>query len=153
MPDFKAMFDEVLNRDDNLFLYLALGMVALLLVKSLPRLLAGVPFVGPQVLKKNIDEGQDLLIIDVRTPAEFTGKLGHVPGALNLPAAELKQRLAELGEDLRPYHDTLTLVMCHTQGRSPGAARALKKAGFTRVAVVDGGMARWHSLKYPSSHD
>lgn len=153
MPDFPELFAELFNRDDDLFLYIALGMVALLLVKALPRLLAGVPFVGPQVVKKHLDEGRDLLIIDVRTPGEFTGKLGHIPGALNLPGAELKQRLAELGEDLKPYHDTLTLVMCHTQNRAPGAARALKKAGFSRVAVVDGGMARWRSLKYPTSND
>lgn len=33
-------------------------------------------------------------VLDVRPPAEFA--LGHVPGAINIPAGELKRRLAEL---------------------------------------------------------
>lgn len=36
-------------------------------------------------------------VLDVRPPEEFAA--GHVPGAVNIPLAELEQRLAELGKD------------------------------------------------------
>jgi uncharacterized membrane protein YdjX (TVP38/TMEM64 family) len=35
-------------------------------------------------------------VVDVRSPEEFTGELGHITGALLLPLLELNQRLAEL---------------------------------------------------------
>ncbi|MFO8024501.1 ArsR/SmtB family transcription factor [Thiohalophilus sp.] len=38
-----------------------------------------------------------ITVIDVRPPEEYAA--GHLPGAVNIPLAELEQRLAELGQD------------------------------------------------------
>lgn len=49
-------------------------------------------------LKARLDAGEPLLVLDVRTAAEFHGPQGHIRGALNLPLEQLPERLAELGD-------------------------------------------------------
>ncbi len=79
----------------------------------------------------------DAVVLDVREPQEYA--LGHVPGALNLPQAELATRLAEVPAD-RPL-----LVICQAGGRSRRAAQFLVQTGFTGVASVAGGMGAWRA--------
>ena len=72
-------------------------------------------------------------LIDVRTPAEFTG--GAIPGAINIPVDELRQRLAELpaGE---------LIVHCAVGIRGHIAARILAGAGRS-AKNLDGGYRTW----------
>jgi rhodanese-related sulfurtransferase len=79
----------------------------------------------------------DAVVLDVREPQEYA--LGHVPGALNLPQAELATRLAEVPAD-RPL-----LVICQAGGRSRRVAQFLVQTGFTDVASVAGGMGAWRA--------
>ncbi|MEO5336426.1 MAG: rhodanese-like domain-containing protein [Magnetospirillum sp. WYHS-4] len=122
---------------------------ALVFVKYLPRLTAGVPFVEPQAVKKLMDEGKDVVVVDVRTAGEFTGSLGHIPGAINLTPGDLKERIGLVAEKLEAYKNEPVFVLCRTENRAPGGARVLKQAGFTNVAVVKGGMARWNREGFP----
>ncbi|MDH5749229.1 MAG: rhodanese-like domain-containing protein [Rhodospirillales bacterium] len=140
-PPAPAPFDPVL--------FAALMVSMFLIMRYVPRLMAGVPFVDPGVLKRFMDDGKDHLVIDVRGEGEFNGRMGHVPGSLNLPLPELRRRLAELGDALNPYKSAQVFIICRTSNRSANAARVLKKAGFTNLAVVTGGMARWKRAKLP----
>ena len=81
-------------------------------------------------------------MIDVRDPDEFTGTMGHVTGARNIPLAELPQRLAEL-ETLKS--ESIVLI-CHTDKRSTKAAVLLTAAGFAQVRVLRRGMVGWNEL-------
>lgn len=111
---------------------------------GLPRLMAwGVPFANPRALKELMDGGQDVVVIDVRTPGEFTSDLGHIPGALNLGYSELAAALRENGSALAAYRDAPVFVTCRTQNRSPRAARLLRDAGLKNVQILNGGMTRW----------
>ncbi|TCS61302.1 rhodanese-like domain-containing protein [Varunaivibrio sulfuroxidans] len=111
---------------------------------GLPRLMAwGVPFANPQTLKDLMDGGRDVVVIDVRTPGEYSGDLGHIPGALNLGYSELSNALKENGAALAAYQDAPVFVTCRTQNRSPRAAKLLKNAGLNNVQILNGGMARW----------
>ncbi len=76
-------------------------------------------------------------VVDVREPEEFTG--GHVPGALNLPQADLATRLDELPRD-RPV-----FVICQGGFRSLRAAQFLVQRGFLDVASVKGGTEAWRA--------
>lgn len=122
---------------------------ALVLVKFLPRLTAGVPFVDAEAVKAMMDEGKEPVVIDVRTSGEFTGPLGHVPGAVNLTPSDLKDRIGFLGQKLEALKTEPVFVMCRTENRAPGGARVLKQAGFTKVSVIKGGMAAWSRKGYP----
>ena len=50
-------------------------------------------------LKASLDGGGSLLVLDVRTAADFDGEQGHIRGALNLPQEDLAERLADLGPE------------------------------------------------------
>lgn len=95
---------------------------------------AGVSEIAPEWLAAHRAEVQ---LLDVRSAAEFDGELGHLEGARLVPLDELRGRTAEL-EAQRPI-----VTICQTGRRSAMATVILRKAGFTRVANLAGGMARW----------
>ena len=78
-------------------------------------------------------------LLDVREPQEFAA--GHVPGARNLPQAELATRLSEVPRD-RPVY-----LICQGGFRSLRAAQFLSQMGFKDVASVSGGMEAWRVAK------
>jgi phage shock protein E len=75
------------------------------------------------------------LLLDVRTPAEFAQ--GHLPGARNIPVAELPDRLAELDDPARDI-----VVYCRSGMRSARAAAVLRRAGHRAVHDL-GAMTNW----------
>jgi glyoxylase-like metal-dependent hydrolase (beta-lactamase superfamily II)/rhodanese-related sulfurtransferase len=76
-------------------------------------------------------------VIDVREPEEFGN--GHVPGAVNLPQADLASRLDEVPRD-RPV-----FVVCQGGFRSLRAAQFLTQCGIADVASVRGGTEAWRA--------
>lgn len=95
---------------------------------------AGIWEVEPHWLEEHLREVQ---VVDVREPAEFTGPLGHVPGARLLPLSTLVARSGELSKD-KPI-----VTVCRSGARSAQATVMLGKQGFGRVANLAGGMLRW----------
>ena len=79
-------------------------------------------------------------IIDVRNPDEFTGPLGHIDGARNIPLPVFGNHLPELAQDEGPV-----VLVCHTDRRSSTAASALRKAGKQQALVLRGGMTAWRA--------
>src|SRR5262249_42755311 len=79
----------------------------------------------------------DAVLVDVREPEEFVN--GHVPGAINLPQADLATRLNEVPRD-RPV-----LVICQGGFRSLRAAQFLSQCGISDVASVKGGTEAWRA--------
>lgn len=115
----------------------------------IPRLVAGVPFLEPRDVQRRIEAGHEVLVVDVRTSREFASSFGHVPGAVNVPLADLAGRLAANAEEMEALKALPVFVMCRSANRSPSAARLLKKRGFTNVAVIKGGMSAWKRAGLP----
>ena len=86
------------------------------------------------------------LVLDVRGPDEFTGPLGHIAGARNLPLDALAGSLQDL---LAPGQ--AIVAVCKTDRRSAAAARLLRDAGATEVSVLRGGMEGWNALGLPTA--
>jgi uncharacterized membrane protein YdjX (TVP38/TMEM64 family) len=127
------------------------GFIALSLLGALaflPRLVARLrarPTFGVEELKRRLDEQEDLLLLDVRTTADFVGEQGHIAGATNIPLEALESRLDELTADLeRPI-----ALVCRTDRRSAKAAALLARRGFADVHVVQGGMTAWLGNSWP----
>jgi sulfur dioxygenase len=97
---------------------------------------AGVWEIDPLGLE---EQAGQLLILDVREPEEFTGPLGHIPGAVLIPLGDLAERAGELAKD-RPI-----VAVCRAGGRSAQATIILQQAGFRDVANLTGGMLRWRA--------
>jgi uncharacterized membrane protein YdjX (TVP38/TMEM64 family) len=78
---------------------LALALVAA--VAFLPRLVRRVKrqrFTDPAILKRRLESGEDVALVDVRSVEEFRGSLGHIAGASSVQIAELSARIRELTE-------------------------------------------------------
>jgi uncharacterized membrane protein YdjX (TVP38/TMEM64 family)/rhodanese-related sulfurtransferase len=126
---------------------LALGLLAA--VALLPRLigrLRGSPsWIDVLDLKRRLDGGEAVTIIDVRGTDEFSGPLGHIATARNIPVAELMRRLSELaGLEREPI-----VLVCRTDKRSAAAAKTLCAVGFSRINVLRRGMKQWNDAGLP----
>lgn len=89
-------------------------------------------------LRRRLRRGEMRLVIDVRSPEEFDGELGHIPGALNVPLAQLAGRAGDFTRAALPI-----VLVCLTDKRSSQAAAELAAAGIRDVAVLRGGMKAW----------
>jgi glyoxylase-like metal-dependent hydrolase (beta-lactamase superfamily II)/rhodanese-related sulfurtransferase len=107
--------------------------------------LASVPSVTAHEVASRLHGPNRPLVLDVREPEEFTGDLGHIEGALLVPLDALERRLPKLGG----YVDREVVVVCRAGARSATAAAILKRAGFSRVANLDGGMLAWARASRP----
>jgi NADPH-dependent 2,4-dienoyl-CoA reductase/sulfur reductase-like enzyme/rhodanese-related sulfurtransferase/two-component sensor histidine kinase len=88
--------------------------------------------ISPLEFKENLDAGEDVYILDVRTPAEFDRV--RLAGANLIPLASLRGRINEIPKD-RPI-----ITLCNVSLRGYEAAIILKSAGFENVKVLDGGL-------------
>ena len=96
-----------------------------------------VPAIVPLELKRRMDAGSELLLVDVREP--FEADIASIPGARLIPLGELPERLAEL----EAWRDRPVVVHCHTGGRSRSACELLLSTGFSGVENLEGGIEAW----------
>jgi len=93
-------------------------------------------------LREEMKTDSNLVILDVRTPAELTGPLGHIEGVINIPVQVLEQRIHELDK----YKDKNIAVICRSGNRSGIATPILIEHGFKATNVL-GGMIAYNKLK------
>jgi uncharacterized membrane protein YdjX (TVP38/TMEM64 family)/rhodanese-related sulfurtransferase len=125
---------------------LALALFAA--VAFLPRLIGRLrqrPMLSITELKQRLDCGDDALLLDVRTSADFVGEQGHIAGATNIALEELSARL----DDISDYQERPVFIVCRTDRRSARAALLLAERGFSDVHVAKGGMTDWIRNGYP----
>ena len=80
----------------------------------------------------------ELLLLDVCTPAEFA--LCRIPGAVNIPLSELRDRIGEIPRDRK------IIVYCTVGQRSYYAARVLTAHGFSTIFNLSGGYETWQAV-------
>lgn len=130
-----------------------LALALLALVAFLPRLMRrlrgdAAPALDVAELKRRLDGDEDLLVLDVRSPEEYAGPLGHIRGAKLIPLPELGQRL----DEIRDRAGRAVAVMCRTDRRSAQAIEQLRRAGFSNPLLIRGGMTAWNKEGYPVEH-
>jgi rhodanese-related sulfurtransferase len=119
--------------------------VSLVLLARTVSRLRRAPRVDVGELKRRLDDSDDLLLLDVRTAADFVGEQGHIADATNIPLESLPSRLHELAA----HRDRPIALVCRTDRRSDQAAALLAGRGFSRVSVVEGGMTAWLRNRWP----
>lgn len=86
-----------------------------------------------------IEENEDIIIIDVRTAAEY--KKGHFPNAINVSL------LGSFKKNTKDLDNTKTaFIYCETAHRSPFATRFLKQKGFTKIYDLDKGYSQYRKF-------
>jgi rhodanese-related sulfurtransferase len=83
------------------------------------------------------------LLVDVRERAEVARMAFDVPALVQMPLSEFEQRFDELPRD-RPL-----VLACESGPRSLKATYFLMVQGFTDVANMDGGLAKWARKGFP----
>jgi adenylyltransferase/sulfurtransferase len=101
----------------------------------------GIPQLSVKDLKKRMDAGENLFILDVREPFEY--QIANIGGKL-IPQNEVPQRLAEIDRDRE------IIVQCKSGGRSQRIAELLKQSGYPKVANLSGGILAWSDQVDPS---
>lgn len=87
-------------------------------------------------LIKKLEANEDVVVLDVREPAEYA--FGHIPNAVSIPFGDLENRVSELDKN------KTILVVCRTGNRSDMASQALSDKGFENVWNVVPGMSEWN---------
>ena len=90
---------------------------------------------SPLEVRELLEQGQPLLLLDVRSPAEHAEV--RIPGATLVPLGSLRERLASLPRDIE------IVPLCKISLRGYEAQRILHAAGFSRVRYLEGGILGW----------
>jgi CoA-disulfide reductase len=112
-------------------------------------------YTAANVLKKDCDifhwdeiesiDREKSILVDVRTPMEY--KLGSIPGAVNIPVDELRERLEEIPKDKVVY------ILCQVGLRGYIACRILKQKGYGQVKNLSGGYKTWQLAVQKQSNE
>ena len=99
--------------------------------------------VSSEELQAMIEDGQPLVVLDVRDAGQYDGN--HIPDSINIPLLGLEAHLGELDPAVR------TVCICQSGVRSRQAAQTVLANGFTRVYNLEGGLLTWDGVLVPTS--
>jgi len=102
---------------------------------------AQIPRVTPAKLSRELEAGESV-VVDVRNLAAY--KQAHIAEALHIPFEELSDRVGELDGNKKIVLYDLSIV----EPFDLAAAMELYELGFSKVAVLEGGLQKWFSDGY-----
>ncbi len=150
-------FGDALRRDPNLLAWAARFSGALLLAavagvligrivrrRAVLRTLAAARL-EPAELKKLLDAGEPVYIVDLRHPLELLSEPFTLPGALHFAPDALTLRHSEIPRD----RDIVLYCTCPSEATAAKTAMTLSKLGIERVRPLRGGYDEWKRLGYP----
>ncbi len=97
--------------------------------------------IAPEEAMRRLQSGEKIVILDVRTPAEWKG--GHIPNARHIFLGELREQLGNL-DRIKP-----TAVYCDSGYRASIATSILEQEGFDSVCNVPGSWQAWEKAGFP----
>lgn len=96
-------------------------------------------------LKLRMNNGESILLIDVREESEFQS--GHIPGAIHVSKGVIERDI----ETVVPDVNKEILLYCGGGFRSALSAENLQRMGYRNVVSVDGGWRAWTEANYPTN--
>jgi rhodanese-related sulfurtransferase len=94
-----------------------------------------VPELTPQEVKRRLDAGEPLRLLDVREPWECA--IASLAGSIHIPMGDIVTRWQELDAAVP------VIVLCKAGSRSRRVAQFLSSQGFGQVANLTGGIDAW----------
>jgi cytochrome c oxidase cbb3-type subunit 3/ubiquinol-cytochrome c reductase cytochrome c subunit len=108
-----------------------------------PKFEATADFIPIDTVKKELDNGASMVILDARAPADYARM--HVAGALSVPYYDAEKYAPQIPKD----RWILTYCAC-PHAASVKLRDAMRKLGYTKVAVLDEGILAWRERGYPT---
>jgi membrane protein DedA with SNARE-associated domain/rhodanese-related sulfurtransferase len=150
-------FGDLLRRNPNLLhwagrfsgLLVLLGVAGLLAARVIHRREVlkklAASRLEPEELKRQLDAGENVYIIDLRHPLELLPDPFVLPGAVHFSPDALTARHEEIPRD----RDVVLYCTCPSEATSAKTAMALHKLGIERVRPLRGGFDEWKRRGYP----
>lgn len=92
---------------------------------------------------KKIQAKEDFVLLDVRTPMEYSN--GKIAGSINLPVDQVQTKVQEIILD----KEKTVYVYCLSGSRSIVAVEIMKQLGYKNVFSVISGLLAWRVYKLP----
>ena len=118
------------------------GLTIAIIVTEIARLFRGFKSIKPAELTRLINAG-NAVVIDLSAGSDF--EKGHITGSRNVQPAQL----TPAHKLLAAARQSPVVLVCRTGQTAGGAAKRLKKAGFEKVYVLEGGVAAWQQADLP----
>ncbi len=100
--------------------------------------------ITPEELKRKLDIGEDIMIMDVRHTLDFEADPFIIPGAVRVPFEE-----GEGHPDVSRDREAVVYGTCPNEASSARVALRLRRQGLTRVRPLAGGLHAWRGHNYP----
>jgi len=130
-----------LGRNPMLALALA-GITVAIVYTELARVFRGFKGLRPAELTALINR-EDALVVDLRPAGEF--EKGHIPGSKNVQMAQFDPE----NKALAKAKSLPVVAVCKAGVTATDAAKRLRKAGFEKVYVLEGGIGAWQQADLP----
>jgi rhodanese-related sulfurtransferase len=137
IPDLQAFA----GRHPILLLALA-GLTLAIVFNEIASLFRGFKGLGPAALTALVNR-DNALVVDLRPQADF--EKGHIPGSRNVQMSQFDPE----NKQLVAARSLPVVLVCKAGQTSSSAAARLRKAGFERVFVLDGGIGAWQQADLP----
>jgi len=150
-------FGDILRRNPHLLNWagqfsgalLVLGILGFFLVRVLRRRMVLRKLVDarlePEELKRQLDAGEPVYIVDLRHPLELLPDPFTLPGAILFSPDSLAARHLEIPRD----RDVVLFCTCPSEATAAKTAMTLHKLGIDRVRPLRGGYDEWKRLGFP----
>lgn len=119
-----------------------IAVTGALIYTELARFTRGYRAVSPTQLTALINR-ENALVVDIRALADF--EKGHIVGSRHMVLSQFDPE----NKTLAKVKDLPVVLVCRTGVTVSGAAKRLLKAGFSRVHVLEGGIAAWQQADLP----
>jgi membrane protein DedA with SNARE-associated domain/rhodanese-related sulfurtransferase len=150
-------FGDILKRDPSLLNWagrfsgalLVLGIVGFFLVRLWRRRMVlkklALSRLEPEELKRQLEAGEQVYIVDLRHPLELMTDPFTLPGAQHFAPDVLAKRHGEIPRD----RDIVLYCTCPSEATAAKTALTLHKLGIERVRPLRGGFDEWKRLGFP----
>lgn len=118
------------------------GLTIAIIGNEISRLFRGYKSLVPAQVTALINQ-ENALVVDLRPYADF--QKGHIAGSKNV----LMSQFDPESKQLAPAKALPIVLVCQSGITVTGAAKRLKKAGFERVHILEGGIAAWQQAELP----
>ncbi|TCT25140.1 rhodanese-related sulfurtransferase [Thermomonas haemolytica] len=118
------------------------GLTVAIIANEIAGLLSGIKRIGPSQLTALVNR-DNALVIDLRAAADFAK--GHIAGSKNVQMSQFDPE----NKALAPAKALPVVLVCNVGQTAGVAAKRLRKAGFTNVAVLEGGIRAWLAADLP----
>lgn len=119
------------------------GLTLAVIVAELRHRLSGIAGLSPAQTTLLINR-EDALVVDVSPTADFAK--AHILGSISVPLSELDPEKHKL---LSKSKDRPIVLVCRSGQTAHQAAKTLKKSGFAKVSVLEGGVTSWRGADLP----